>query len=125
MNEFITAEHIFNVLDQHHKILKELKPSDRSLEDKVYDNVIVISSDEDEPNQKTNQVKNTGNLVDHKKKLELESIEESMCHDQDQSERMNITRNPPTPKNRENVFFKGPMADDTESGKDVVNLKPK
>mgnify|MGYP007025890991 CR=1 FL=1 len=50
MNEFITAEHIFNVLDQHHKILKELKPSDRSLEDKVYDNVIVISSDEDEPN---------------------------------------------------------------------------
>jgi hypothetical protein len=38
---------------------------------------------------------------------------------------MNITRNPPTPKNRENVFFKGPMADDTESGKDVVNLKPK
>ena len=55
MNEFITAEHIFNILEQHHKILKELKPNDTSLEDKVYDNVIIINSDE-EPPQKTNKI---------------------------------------------------------------------
>jgi len=49
MNDFITAEHIFDVLQQHHKILKDLKPQHMTLDDKVYDNIIILSSDADDP----------------------------------------------------------------------------
>ena len=48
LTRYINASHIFKVLTEHHNILKDLNTTNKPLSDKVYDNVINVSSDGEE-----------------------------------------------------------------------------
>ena len=52
----MTAEYIFEVLRSHHKAIKDLKPNKNNLNNDVYDNRIVLSSDQNESKLSKNKV---------------------------------------------------------------------
>jgi len=48
LNDYVNADYIWNVIMEHHKILKKLNKTDIPLRDQVYDYVINIDSEEEE-----------------------------------------------------------------------------
>jgi len=47
LNEYVNANYIWEVIMEHHKVLKELNKTKLPLRDKIYDYVINISSEEE------------------------------------------------------------------------------
>jgi len=44
LKSFVNARHIMGVLDEHHKILKQINTTDKKMSDKIFDYVLCLSS---------------------------------------------------------------------------------
>lgn len=47
LKEFINVRYIWSVIEEHHQILKEMNNTGKKLRDRVFDNVIPLSSCDD------------------------------------------------------------------------------